>query len=126
MAHQRVAVPGRGLYPNSSTQEIAGVNVGRNRATAALTYTCRGWPIIPVVPKAKVPLIAHGLKDATTDPERIRDWWRRSQNANIGLVTGERSGFFVLDVDGVEGEKSQKERVDVQSNNLNPKVSTPS
>jgi hypothetical protein len=46
-------------------------------------------------------LAPHGLKNATTDPDVIRHWWRKSPDDNVGLVTG--VAFDVLDVDGPEG-----------------------
>lgn len=42
-------------------------------------------------------LITAGLHDATTDPERVRRWWRTWPAANIGLRTGE--ALDVCDVD---------------------------
>jgi DNA-binding transcriptional ArsR family regulator len=36
---------------------------------------------------------------ATTDPGRIRRWWSRWPETNIGIPTGERSGLLVLDID---------------------------
>lgn len=69
---------------------------------AALAYAAWGWPVFPCRPGLKAPashkgLIEHGLKDATTDPERIRDWWWRWPHANIGLATGYL--FDVIDID---------------------------
>jgi putative DNA primase/helicase len=46
------------------------------------------------------------LKDATSTPETIRGWWKRWPLANLGLLTGPLSGFFVVDVDGAKGEQS--------------------
>ena len=86
---------------------------------AALDYVSRGWPVLPLTyPKAggcscgtacsskpaKHPiwqLALHGLKDATTDFDQIREWWAREPDANVGVCTG--VGFDVLDVDGDEG-----------------------
>jgi Bifunctional DNA primase/polymerase, N-terminal len=49
-------------------------------------------------------LVAHGVKDATTNRARILAWWTRHPQANIGLATGHR--FDVLDVDGPAGEQA--------------------
>ena len=60
--------------------------------------------VIPL--NGKKPLTAHGLKDATTAASIIFDWWERHPCANVGLPTGTVNGFFVVDVDGPEGEVS--------------------
>lgn len=70
---------------------------------AALDYAARGWPVLPLVLQGKVPLTRHGLKDATTDPAQIQQWWRRWPAANIGVVTGPASGLLVVDLDGEDG-----------------------
>jgi len=31
--------------------------------------------------------------------EQIKKWWTKTPNANIGIPTGEKSGWLVLDVD---------------------------
>lgn len=55
----------------------------------------------------KHPLTVNGLKDATTDSTWIRDWWEKHPQANIGILTGARSGIVVLDIDPRDGgEKS--------------------
>lgn len=71
---------------------------------AALTYAERHWPVFPLVPNDKIPLISkedggHGCLDATCDAGTILDWWGRYPDANIGLATGADSGFWVLDCD---------------------------
>lgn len=67
---------------------------------AALGYAARGWPVLPLRYSQKVPATAHGLKDATTDPEVIQSWWSRWPHANVGLATGVM--FDVLDIDSPE------------------------
>ena len=65
----------------------------------ALNYAEHGIAVFPVVPNGKRPLTEHGCHDATTDPDTIRDWWRRTPNANIGVATGIEHGLIVIDVD---------------------------
>lgn len=80
---------------------------------AALDYARRGWPVFPCRErtetitthggktrelKAKAPYGGSGVKDATTDEEVIKGWWRRWPNAMIGLAMG-RNGLFALDFD---------------------------
>jgi hypothetical protein len=66
---------------------------------AALSYAERRWAVFPL--NGKLPRTAHGLKDASTDPEQIRDWWQRWPDAGIGIATG--GGLLVLDVDPDHG-----------------------
>lgn len=66
---------------------------------AALRYAAVGWPVFPCESRGKRPRTQHGLLDASTDARTIEDWWRADGNANIGVVTGPRSGLLVLDVD---------------------------
>lgn len=76
---------------------------------AACYYASLGWAVFPLVPHDKVPLIGkreggNGLHDATTDVEQITAWWTQTPDANVGLVTGDKSGIVVVDVDGENGE----------------------
>ncbi|MGJ0203560.1 bifunctional DNA primase/polymerase [Leucobacter sp. gxy201] len=64
---------------------------------AAAAYAAAGLPVFPCVPGAKHPLTTHGYRDASTDLARVRRWWWRTPEANIGIATG--TGFDVLDVD---------------------------
>ena len=48
-------------------------------------------------------LVPHGLKQATSDAEIIRNWFEIRRNANVGIATGAVSGFFVLDIDPRHG-----------------------
>jgi Bifunctional DNA primase/polymerase, N-terminal len=90
---------------------------------AVLGYAARGIPVYPVhwphptpggaslacsCPRgpacdrpAKHPLVRHGVRDATTDADRIGRWWRRWPQANVGLATG--ICFDALDIDGPAG-----------------------
>src|SRR4051794_33968519 len=83
----------------------------------ALRYAERGWHVFPChhiedgrctcvgecASPGKHPMTPHGFKDATTDKDRIQEWWSQFPSANIGIRTGEVSGVWVLDLDGAGG-----------------------
>ena len=69
---------------------------------AALANASAGKPVFPTRAD-KSPLTANGFKDATTDEHTIRAWWRRWQEAGIGIPTGKASGLLVLDIDPPHG-----------------------
>ena len=63
--------------------------------------------------KGKIPLTAHGCKDATRDRAQVDSWWTQYPSANIGIATGEINGLLVIDVDikhdqGKYGDESLK------------------
>ena len=64
---------------------------------AALEYASKGYKVFPCEPNGKKPLgklVPHGVKDATDNPDTIRDWW--AQDANIALSC---EGLIVIDDD---------------------------
>ncbi len=68
----------------------------------ALAYAAMGWQVFPVEPRGKRPLgrlAPHGFKDATGDPEVIREWCRQAPDMNIGIRCGAASGIAVIDLD---------------------------
>ena len=87
----------------------------------ALHYAGRGWRVFPVHTvreidgrlwcscsdaecehQAKHPvakLAPQGVKNATVDPDQIRQWWHVFPDANIGIATGRESNLVVIDVD---------------------------
>ena len=84
----------------------------------ALKYANLGWPIVPLhsprpdgscscqgggncTSPGKHPRIVTGKNHdhASIDPELIQEWWRKWPNANVGVITGERSGIVLVDVD---------------------------
>jgi hypothetical protein len=64
----------------------------------------KGLAIFPCLPRDKRPATPHGLKDATTDPIEIENWWHQNPNCNIAIATGAVSGVFVIDLDGADAE----------------------
>jgi putative DNA primase/helicase len=101
-----------------------------NCLEAALDYAARGIPVFPVHTPCKTgkcscgkpscehagkhPRTPHGFKDATTDPVKIREWWTRSPDANIGIPTGEVTGLLVLDTDPRHGGNESRKRLEQQ------------
>ena len=77
---------------------------------AALAYAAWGWPVFPLKPPAKTPATRNGFKDATTNHERIDNWWKRHPKSNIGLPTGHT--FDVIDFDPPDGGRSFIEMAD--------------
>jgi hypothetical protein len=67
---------------------------------AALGYARRGWRVFPCKPRMKQPLTAHGFKDATTDLDQIRRWWKITPASNIATPTG--LAFDVVDFDHLD------------------------
>lgn len=71
---------------------------------AALDYAARGWAVLPL--RGKVPALAHGLRDATTDPDRVRLWWTAEHRGrNIGIVAP--ADVLILDVDTAHGHAAE-------------------
>ena len=87
---------------------------------AALAYAARGWYVIPVHgvredgactcgrpachTPGKHPIMAGTFdKYASIDPTIVAQWWSTWPDANIGVVCGERSKLWVLDIDGAHG-----------------------
>ncbi len=90
---------------------------------AALAYASTGWPVLPLhTPNGKAcdcglgdacaspgkhPRLAHGLSDASTEPERVRKWWEMWPAANVGIAVPD--GFVVVDIDGPGGVAALRE-----------------
>ena len=70
----------------------------------ALALAKKGMRVFPCTPRGKVPAVAGGCNAATADEETIVRWWQHIPDANIGIATGEPSGIFVVDVDGIDAE----------------------
>lgn len=71
---------------------------------AAAGYLARGWSVIPMREKAKRPAIAwKRYQTRCVTEEGLHDWFQRSPNYNVGIVTGKLSGLVVLDVDPGHG-----------------------
>lgn len=89
---------------------------------AALEYVQRGWAVFPLhsvvgedlrctcgvlgcSDAGKHPRLQRGLKEASKDPDKIREWFGKDAPlSNIGVVTGEISGITVIDIDIGQGK----------------------
>lgn len=71
---------------------------------AALRCAAKGWPVLPL--RGKLPTVAHGVHDATTDRRVIAGWWDRDPDGNLGIATGTQAGVWVLDLDLHDPEAS--------------------
>lgn len=90
----------------------------------ALRYAEIGIPVMPLhgikedgsctcrngsncTSKGKHPIFNGWHSIATTDKVTITKWWSKYPNSNIGIPTGEKSGWLVLDIDTkYEGDKT--------------------
>jgi putative DNA primase/helicase len=86
----------------------------------ALAYAKKGIPVFPMTwikrdgncscrlgalcnTSGKHPIIKNWAEEASTDEAKVTAWWTNTPGANIGIPTGERSGFVALDVDPRHG-----------------------
>jgi hypothetical protein len=67
---------------------------------AALAYAARGLPVFPLNPNSKEPhglLAPNGFKNATTNPDIIRQWFTEFPAANLAIAIPD--GLIVVDID---------------------------
>jgi hypothetical protein len=81
-------------------EQIAKRNQPNALANAAQWYAMNNMKIFPIAAGQKNPPLGKWGSEASCDPDRIKAWWRKWPNANIGLVCGEF--FDVIDLDDVE------------------------
>jgi hypothetical protein len=70
----------------------------RSIVDAALAAARRRWAVFPLRRRDKRPAVADWEHAATDDVDRIRSWWERHPDHNIGLAT-EPSRLLVADLD---------------------------
>lgn len=106
---------GTNLYPSAAKPPEEPAQKPEMRA-AALGCAARGLRVFPlhwIKPggacscpagancdsPGKHPRISLWQKLACSDEKMIRGWWRQWPEANVGVVTGEAAGLYVVDVD---------------------------
>jgi len=67
----------------------------------ALSLAKKGVSVFPAG-CCKSPLIPNGHNAASGNFNVLKDRWERFPNANIGIPTGHKNGFWVLDIDGLD------------------------
>lgn len=102
----------------------------------AIEYADRGWKVFPLHTSkksacscgnpscssaAKHPRIKEWQKSCSDKLPQIEDWWKKWPDANIGLATGNASGFFVIDIDPRHGGKESLQDL-VKKNGVFPKT----
>lgn len=85
-------------------QYASGSNQKEVTLAGALAHAAAGFAVFPCrnAPGQhghKAPLTRNGFKDASTDVNQIEAWWAKHPGALIGMPSGARNGFAVLDLD---------------------------
>jgi hypothetical protein len=60
----------------------------------ALDAVRRGMKVFPCQPRLKIPAVAHGAKEMTSDIAQVNRWWKQNPNFNIGTNAG-----TIVDID---------------------------
>ncbi|MFE3629430.1 bifunctional DNA primase/polymerase [Streptomyces goshikiensis] len=117
----------------SRPPESEAASPGSTPVDTAIWCAQRGWPVHPLVPGLKVPaancsscrgqshsaeqcscLLAggwcHGFHAATTDVDRIREWWSSQPRFGVAVSCGP-ARVVVLDVDAKADEYQSRERL---------------
>jgi hypothetical protein len=68
-----------------------------------------GERVHPLQPGGKTPMLKGWQSAATTDSDRIAEWWKRWPDANVGVVIGQNS--TVVDIDTPRAHDEFRERV---------------
>lgn len=79
--------------------------IDNNLLKASLYYRSKGWPIIPVNPTTKKPILNSWkiYQEKLPTEEEIIEWWTTWPWANIGVITGKLAGITVVDIDPRHG-----------------------
>jgi hypothetical protein len=83
------------------TPQLRPITADHDQAVVAVACSCGDQGCDRPGKHPRIPLVHHGVAQATCDREHVEGWWRRAPLANIGLATGHL--VDVLDLDGPEG-----------------------
>lgn len=86
---------------------------------AALDFLNRGWSVIPIRERAKRPAVPWKIyQSKCVSEETLHEWFRRSPDCNVGIVTGALSRLVVLDVDPRHGGKESLRKLEREHGSL--------
>lgn len=75
----------------------------------ALLYAAKGFSVIPVGAN-KIPLIGwKEFQSRRATPEEILAWWKKTPDAQVGIVTGQISDLTVIDVEATGDSSPMKD-----------------
>ncbi len=73
--------------------------------SAAMEYASYGWRVVPIHPQKKHPPLKDWHKLATTDEERIVEWWQGDfAGMGVGVQFGPTSGIIDIEIDSPDAE----------------------
>jgi len=68
----------------------------------ALEYEKRGWSVVQLKARSKVPRGEwKHLQQRRAKEDEIRRWWTEYPNGNVGIICGNISGIAVIDIDDI-------------------------
>jgi len=74
---------------------------------SALRYLELGFSVIPIIPGQKKPMVKwETFQKQKATKTQVVSWWSATPNANVGIITGEISNLFVVDIDTDEGHQN--------------------
>jgi len=85
------------------TAAPAEVIQGAELPEEVIAATRRGWRLLPIRQRDKIPLVDKWPEKATSDRSQLAAWDNAFPGCNWAVATGKASGVFVLDVDGDAG-----------------------
>lgn len=104
-------LPGRGVAPDRG-REVTDAAKGSQLPKEVCRAAGRGWCLHPLKPQGKTPLLRDWPTLATSDLSQLARWEAEDPSCNWGAVTGVKSGFFVVDIDGEIGLDWLRSRID--------------
>ncbi|MEU9616918.1 bifunctional DNA primase/polymerase [Streptomyces sp. NPDC048209] len=100
--HVHPLLPGRKTPPRSCVRCTPGSTAEPNSLYIKHTHEeCRC---------IQAGLHCHGVRAATTDPDKIQSWWGKTPTAGVGVAAGP-SGLLILDVDRHGGDLPETSKI---------------